>query len=493
MHRRVVSCLQLNLFDVLQKWIMLAKARSDRIARRAALSAPTRFLPRLLLCSGLPRASLVTMIDRLGQLSDLASDKDQLYEELLVSSTSSEWDFGRGGGHGREIARKLLGRLAAYTRLNALPVNGGDSEISLSFLKWLSHECQVAAEIPKKQAPKKKWKASKRFPRFLETTASSAKMKDILSGEVDVENVVELSHAETTTVTFLPVPQEPSADSRSSALTKPKIESGIKGDDAGELEECLNTYLTEELEARMETQSGGERLTPVDVCLEILRCYMELEQENDRAALLVLKWVPLLLRDQGSHEFWRALFSKSNNPSIRRVLDDLVSKCVTGWDDYHVQTFVDWMVSVAAKEAGTKQTFCARRIAYVLVLTSGSSPSHLESLSDFPDTYSQPFWRSNKDTMMALISIAIGSIVDDEDVSEDSYRRNGMPPSSSLLLQIAGTDRETARGVVDSILEFVSAIAKGKSERLTLEAILLRIYLRRPPWMQLGRAQVRSV
>lgn len=95
---------------------MLAKARSDSIARRVALSAPVTYLPRLLLCSGLPRASLLTMIDRLGLLGESALDMDMTFRELLAPSASSQWDIGRMGQK-KEISRKLLGRLSAYARL----------------------------------------------------------------------------------------------------------------------------------------------------------------------------------------------------------------------------------------------------------------------------------------------------------------------------------------------------------------------------------------
>jgi hypothetical protein len=74
------------------QWIMVAKAQSDSIARRAAL--PTESLPRLLLCSGLRRASLLIMIDRLGRLGDADTQKGAADLRVLDPSASSEWSIG---------------------------------------------------------------------------------------------------------------------------------------------------------------------------------------------------------------------------------------------------------------------------------------------------------------------------------------------------------------------------------------------------------------
>ena len=132
---------------------MLAKARSDLIARRAALTAPTGFLPRLLLCSGLPRASLVTMIDRLGKMGEASDDRESMFSQLLIPSATSQWDIGRLG-HRREVARKLLGRLSAYLRMNNISSRKEDATISTSFLEWLSRECSTK-EKPRKSKKQK--------------------------------------------------------------------------------------------------------------------------------------------------------------------------------------------------------------------------------------------------------------------------------------------------------------------------------------------------
>lgn len=132
---------------------MLARSRSDIIAKRAALTAPNGFLPRLLLCSGLPKASLVSMVDRLGKMGDNADDIDKAFTQLLVPSATSEWDIGRLGRR-KEVARKLLGRLSAYARMHDLSKLGTESLVSFTFVEWLAETCQKA-EKPRRGKIKK--------------------------------------------------------------------------------------------------------------------------------------------------------------------------------------------------------------------------------------------------------------------------------------------------------------------------------------------------
>jgi hypothetical protein len=120
------------------KWILLAKAQSDVVARRASLSAPVRFLPRLLLLSGLPRGSLIAMVDRLGRLGDNNPGIDTQYSRLMSPLGSNEWDVGRVGTR-RALARRLLGRLDSYFRL--YDVRTSKVETSFRFVEWLSQQC----------------------------------------------------------------------------------------------------------------------------------------------------------------------------------------------------------------------------------------------------------------------------------------------------------------------------------------------------------------
>ncbi|KAL3924917.1 MAG: hypothetical protein SGILL_000752 [Bacillariaceae sp.] len=145
-----------------ESWVMLAKSRSDYIAKKAALTAPTGFIPRLLLCSGLSRASLLTMVDRLGKLGESADDMNKAFSQLLVPSASSEWDIGRLG-HRREIARKLLGRISAYSRMYDLPSLSAENSMSFAFVKWMSETCQSVDKPVKPKTKKQKAQPTRVF------------------------------------------------------------------------------------------------------------------------------------------------------------------------------------------------------------------------------------------------------------------------------------------------------------------------------------------
>ena len=94
---------------------MLAQARCEGFAQRAALTIPEDFLPRILLCSGLSRSSVTTIIQRLGHIVDSAHDKDEVIGRLLKQR--SEWNAGNIGKKQTTTKKKLLGCIAAYFRL----------------------------------------------------------------------------------------------------------------------------------------------------------------------------------------------------------------------------------------------------------------------------------------------------------------------------------------------------------------------------------------
>lgn len=426
------------------------------------------------------------MIDRLGHLGDAAAETDEVYTDLLASSASNDWDVGRGGQR-REVTRKLLGRLAAYTRLNGLPVKD-DSTVSTTFLKWLSRkEWKNAAERPKKTSQRKKSKAAKQAPSFSEITSASLTVKSILSDEIVGESSRQLPKSYTDTLEFIPV-EKPSVAGVREAPAKSIIENGVKGDDGGILEAFLNRCAHPVQPSKLsETE---DTMHPVDVCVHLLRCFDELSQKNERAALLILKWIPLLSREQGSTDFWKLLFSASDNPMPQRVRDDVITVCVSCWIESHVEACVSWVSSIPTDASD----YCFLRLTRFLASTSCSSPGHLGSFSDQSAMFGLASWcggpKENAASRTAT-DVAIRSLSDEKFV-EDSYRRNGLPASTSLLLQIACADREKARNVTDSILECMSSSSTERPNRVALEAVLLRIYLRRPHWLQLGKAAVRS-
>jgi hypothetical protein len=98
------------------QWVMLAKAKCDEIVRRAASTIPVEFLPHILLCSGLSRSSVVTIIQKLGQVVGSAHDKHEMLQKLLAPRTVSGLNAGQTGNKLNAINKKLLGSISAYFR-----------------------------------------------------------------------------------------------------------------------------------------------------------------------------------------------------------------------------------------------------------------------------------------------------------------------------------------------------------------------------------------
>jgi len=425
------------------------------------------------------------MIDRLGRLGDCAPDRDNTFRELLLSSASNEWDPGQGG-HRREITRHLLGRLAAYTRLNAFPLSGSDS-ISTSFLEWLSQECtNTATDKPKDQGHHQKKQKQHGIVGFPSTAFACAQVKDILAGGIDTECIPsELPKTITEVQKFLAVDHNQKQPSRvKHSIESPVAITSLSGHAIGTVEDALSSYSRRAFHENASLSVWGEA-TAVDICVQLLKSYHQLEDKNERANLLVLKWVPLLSHNMGSADLWGILFSDSASLAERRLLDDLVTKCMSCWDPIHIRMCIDWM-AVAATDNGTK--YSDDRMLRFLVSLSCASPCHLRTFFGDAALCDDVVWGNSTKLCASLTSIAIRGF-GDASLGDDSKRCNLIPASIALILQIAGTDRERAHQVTDSILAKLNCEEK---ECTTSLAALLRIYLCRPSWMELGKASVRT-
>ena len=109
---------------------MLAKAKCGDIVRRAALTIPVEFLPHILLCSGLFRSSVITILQRLGQAVDSADDKHEILGKLLAPPTLTECNTGQMRYKQNDTKKKLRGTVAAYSRLYAISFYVADPFLS---------------------------------------------------------------------------------------------------------------------------------------------------------------------------------------------------------------------------------------------------------------------------------------------------------------------------------------------------------------------------
>ena len=72
-----------------EQWVILTKCRRDFIARHSVLSTPVIFLPRLLLCCGLPRTYFLSVIKRLGAFGIEKIDIHNLVRYLALQQLHS--------------------------------------------------------------------------------------------------------------------------------------------------------------------------------------------------------------------------------------------------------------------------------------------------------------------------------------------------------------------------------------------------------------------
>lgn len=472
---------------------MLAKSRSDIIARRAALTAPTWFLPRLLLCSGLPRASLLTMIDRLGIMGDKQGDGGKVFQQLLVPSATSEWDTGRLGNR-REVARKLLGRLSAYLRMNNVVLDKGETEISTSFLTWLSKEC-TNTDKPKKKLPKQKAKIPEEGITSLSDTLSIlSTLKDPMEEECDEglpEEDLEMDD-------FL----KKGADSAQSDGSSSHMI------DASEITYCMEKQLPDRLEkgltqydqrrqakqflsSRSLQPTKGDILDEKALATLLVENYMKFEKQLSLTRL-VMGWVPHLSRGSGCPDLWQLLFSAKSDAVLNETLDALVQRCIASWCNNHIASCYEWILAQSKSISHSKLK--VSRMADFLVLTSGQHSVAIDSFSSRICVKSVASWGKSEDFVKSAAAIAFECMnqANADGLPAALIGRNNTPGWLLLLQMLAKCGRSQMKFVCESVLERIS---KGGDEatKSVLRAVILRLYVSNPFGMNLGIAIIRAV
>jgi hypothetical protein len=470
---------------------MLARSRSDFIAKRAALTAPTGFLPRLLLCSGLPRASLLTMIDRLGRLGDKAQDKEKVFNQLLVPSAASEWDIGRLGRR-REVSRKMMGRLSAYSRMFQLSKLEGEDIISFTFLEWLSESCRLA-EKPRKSKPKK------------EKAPSSTLFSSIKSAESILQTLAEqpLDSAQKSCTRL---------DGDASNMTKFRVLSVAQQiprpqscNDAKDICRFLQSTFemneTKPLDLWLEENFGQPTVTKkrkwkgtYDTVPELigeslpfllLKSFSELERKTEGLGACIVKWVPKLSISTGSPELWKLLFADGQKPSF--MWSNLISRCCQTWTHSHMSLCRAWVLSQG------KEDLDLDKVVRFLVHSSSLGAIHVESFVEAPLTEEDAAWGKSEDMVKRASKLAIDCLVASEDKSleERLCGRNDPPDSIVLLLLIARWGRKQLQCLSQTIVERM--VQEDGKSRDSLLAVILRLYAYFPQSMNLGVAILRSV
>ena len=477
---------------------MLAKARSDAIARRAALTAPNGFLPRLLLCSGLPKASLLTMIDRLGMMGDKSSDSEAVFSQLLVPSAASEWDIGRLGQR-REVAQKLLGRLSAYLRLNEVTVKKVEAGISTTFLDWLSKNC-VGNDKPRKLKNKQKSKAA---AVGLSTLADASKILQILGKTEELQGKAQAEEGKPEELQDKAQAEEDlDTDLFRPGMVRMELSSDIDGFAAETaIQNCVGENEPDVLEDLLRAQAGTAAANSNPLAVEssrftglavlVLRSYVKMRKPHDSLSRVVLSWVPYLSRSSGCPDLWQEMFSVHKEP-LKERLDHLLSRCMTVWSSCHVEMCCEWIIS---KGKALEVSKCSvSRITRYLVLTSGQHSVQVDGFSARIPVMGLKNWGKSEEFVSACTNIVFENIKGAGSVqsSGDVMSRNELPDWLVLTLMLAKCGRVQMKYVCEAILQRISQPTEDLDPPL-LRSVFLRLYVSNPHGMNLGIAMIRAV
>lgn len=421
------------------------------------------------------------MIDRLGHLGEAhAEKKGDLYRQLLESCASREFD--RGGLEGSTItAKKLLGRISAYVRLFELPFNVGHANISACFLSWLTEECQRSDLASDQKRLKGRLLGQS-------TGVSYGQFSSLLSSIVlELNDSMDFEDSSVLFPSFVS-DLKPSMDGRQE-ISLDVIDGCIRNADLLLLDSILDSHTTISL-----SDVGESVLQRPSLAAQFVRSFATLKHKDDGTTRLLVKWVPKLTASHGSHELYLTLFGEEQNDTTKPHLDELATRCALTWTYEHVAAFVDWLLTQSA--LGTPPALCLSRVVRFVVDASGTLSVHNDRISDSSKLSNvSHIWSLSQPKATALASMAItvaGSIGKDNVVAE-LCDRNRVHPSASLLMLIAGKDKESTCNVTDLILRRLESEKQADSaSMLPLETVLLRMYLLNPHWMNLGNLPVRT-
>jgi hypothetical protein len=444
------------------QWILLTKARSDDIARRAALCAPFAFLPRLLLCSGLSRASLETMIDRLGCLGHASVDAESLYTKLLKPFNPSEKDLGRPN---YSLALRLQSRIAAYERLNS-PIAGRKREFSPTFLAWLSGQCKaLPTNINAK--PKKAVSKTPSVSALRGIVSASSLLTHLNSACSDAEPFELLDTTANPPLYRLTMPGK--ADDgdtlciNASVDTKLHLHSRIRA--------LLDKGATQKAEKILEQWSQSlEPSARLDIAVQLLRH----SWEHSDSEILAVRWIPMLSKSTGSDEFWDVLLLSSPDAKHNRFLDAVAAKCAVCWDGVHLKACVDWSMSTI-----TTSSRCLERLMLLILSCSGLQGSLSPvTFSNYPASE----WL-NESRCKSLTNLALRAAIDTGNITNSS-------PCLTVLYITAAGGQDRTHCIANDILQRVPVATETQQD--ILRVLLLRMYLFRPKWMDTGMSSIRS-
>ena len=499
---------------------MLAKSRCEFIAKNAAYCTPEIFLPRLLLCCGLPKASFMSMLERLGKLGDESLDKHKCFSQLMSPSVTSEWGMGHSGKRGL-LAWKLLGRISAYistfgdnpSKINAVGgVVFGDIASS-SFISWLIDEFNKKDKNMKSRTKKSSTISSnlKRKDVKRDHLNSQKVLTSVLSNvltdniSVDTQNSTNSKFSENDTLVSIQYHSEkenPKLSHHDDSITFQLLNELVKSESYEIIESTLEGKALTLFSSKSHLNKQKQRDTSTSkshlIATGLLRSFKDHSGKSQQISAVLLKWVPILTHFLPDSSFFEDLFKSDFQPNHKKVIEVLIIRCIQNWTSETIQSCQIWILTQVVNS--TLDAYDLHFALSFILQSSGQTPSQKKVSSKAIKPSVFPAIRSQEHAK-ACVDLALECARDENfdnsesevrGISKCSYtRRNNLPDWLELLVVIGKCGKKYLALLTKTIVE--KASQHNIQNTSVFHGTLLRMYVHFPSTMDLSDAKTRSI
>ncbi len=497
---------------------MLAKSRCEFIARNAAYCTPEMYLPRLLLCCGLPKASFMYMLERLGKLGDESLDKHKCFSQLMSPSVTSEWGMGHSGKRGL-LSWKLLGRISAYmskfgeihSKRNSVGGFVFGDIASSSFVSWLIDEFNKKDKNTKSRTKKASTISSNSKRKELKKDhlnshkAITSVLSNVLTDNtsVDNQNSTNTKFNEERTwasIQYHSEKETPKLSHHDDSVTSQHLNQLVKNESYELIDSILegNAVALFSSKSHLNNQKQREISTSKShlIAIGLLRIFKDNSEKSHQISAALLKWVPTLTHNLSDSSFFEDLFKSNIQAHHKKVIEVLIVRCIQNWTIETIQSCQNWILTQVLNS--TLEAYDLHCALNFILQSSGQTPSQKKMFSKAIKPSIFPAIRSQEHAK-ACVDLALECAKDEKfinseirGVSECSYtKRNNLPDWLELLIVIGKCGKKYLALLTKTIVE--KALQLNTRNTTVLYGTLLRIYVHFPSTMDLSDAKTRSI
>ena len=438
------------------------------MAKQAALSTPDIFLPRLLLCCGLPKLSFFFMLERLDQLGESSSDSGKTFEELISTSAVSEWGL-PGIGKRSVIKRKLHGRILAYRRIHGEQPQELSSKETSAFISWLA---------PQHNTSIKKRDTSTDIAGDAEALASDPLSLNNFEDLMEEDSELGMS-------SLLWLQNESKNDGQpvlNESISRDFIHSCVSNDQYDMLEQSIDSIVTKSM-------NDNDIEGSVAAANTLLESFNSL-QGNNNILRIFFKWVPILLQSSGNERLWRLIFIEDIGQTTNQCyLMSLVFECALKWSDEHVGACQSW-ISQQVETKPWKTIHSLQLVLRFLVVSMEQRSIHCFQYED--DARVSTTYTQSDEFVTSIAKLVLDFILMNGSIAQNGVKcntiaaRNNLPDWLTLIMLVG---RSNLSLTVKLILEKIDDTNTTSS----LSSIILRLYVMSPRKMNLRDSKLRNV